>query len=446
MHLLRERVNPMKKQSLLKLFLTTALLCSLCLTGCGDKAGDTESSDSGSQDANQDAQVDNAEDGEETPVGNSTIEFTELTEDSYQERAIVRSRNLERIQNVMERAAKGEELTIGYIGGSITMGSGASSYKKCYASLVSDWWEKSFPDASFTFVNAGIGATDSKFACARCYDDLLQYNPDFVIVEFSVNDESHMAYSESYESLLRMILDYETNPALLILNMVTYNGGYNAQDIHNAVAFRYDLPAVSMKTSIYADIESGVLKATDVSADMTHPNDLGHEYTASIVTYFMEKVYAKGFEENFYEPYKLPDPTKTLVSINAKRHRNDTLQAELNGFTKDESKQNGITDVFKMGYEAKNEGDSMTFTVEGSRISLQYRRTNANNAPHGVAIIDGDEATAVELDGNFPGGWGDWLYYQTIYEGDAGEHTVEIRLTDSADKAFYLVSVITAQE
>ena len=374
----------------------------------------------------------------------NTDEFIALAEDSYQERAIARGRNLSRIQKVMERAANGEAITIGFIGGSITMGSGASSSSKCYAELVFDWWVETFPEADFTFINAGIGATDSKFACARCEDDLLQYNPDFVIVEFSVNDSSDQTFSESYESLVRKILTYETEPAVMLLNMVTYDTGYSAQDIHNVIAFRYDIPAVSMKNSIYADIEAGILQAKDVSSDMTHPNDRGHAYAAQIVTYFLEKVRLQGFPEDYYTDYVLPDPVNNLISITSSRLRNDTLQAELNGFAADMQEQNSITDVFRRGYEAYTEGDSISFTVEGSVIMLQYRKTKDMTAPTAMVIIDGDEENAITVDGNYPNGWGDWLYLDTVYRGTSGIHSVEIRLTSTGTKSFYLVSVVTA--
>ena len=42
-----------------------------------------------------------------------------------------------------------------------TQGAGASNADKCYARLVFDWWSRTYPQASFRYVNAGIGATTS---------------------------------------------------------------------------------------------------------------------------------------------------------------------------------------------------------------------------------------------------------------------------------------------
>jgi len=370
--------------------------------------------------------------------GGHLIPDEELT---YQERAIVSTGNTERLQKLFERAEAGEELTIGFIGGSITMGSGASNANKCYAKLVYDWFTKTFPKAKFTFVNAGIGATTSQFACARLNDDLLNYEPDFVVVEFSVNDEAGEGFRDSYESLVKMILESKTAPAVVTLNMVQYNDGYSVQSMHNEVAKAYKLPIVSMRNSIYKEILLGNLTASDVSADNLHPNDRGHAYTAEIVTYYLEQVMKKTESA----AYAMPENSLTdLTWTKAVRYDNRNAEPVMNGFAADTATQNGITDVFKNGYKARNAGDSITFTVTGADIFVQYKKSNTLGAPKAVAIIDGDEANAVELDGNFENGWGNWLYLGQIYESDeTAEHTVEIRITEAGTKQdLYLVSVI----
>ena len=43
------------------------------------------------------------------------------------------------------------------------------------------------------------------------------------------------------------------------------------------------------------------------------------------------------------------------------------------------------------------------------------REDNALGAPVAEAILDGDEANAVELDGNYPDGWGNWLYLDDVF-------------------------------
>lgn len=375
---------------------------------------------------------------------------TRVTEDMipYTDRAVLNTGNTYRLSKLFERAKAGEKLTIGFIGGSITMGSGASDSDHCYAKLVYDWWCKTFPDAEFTFVNAGIGATTSEFGCARVDSDLLSYKPDFVVVEFSVNDESTSVYEDSYESLVRKILLSETEPAVLVLNMVQYDSGYNVQNMHNKIAFTYNLPVISMSDSIYKEILYKKLAATDVSQDMLHPNDRGHAYAAEIVTTYLDKLTQSldGSNDSKLEAdasYSVPDALTPLLNLNAVRYDSRNSSPDLKGFIKDDAKQSDITDIFKNGWTGKKTGDSITFKITGTSIALQYRKTNALGAPKAVVTIDGDESKAVALDGNYPNGWGNWLYLHDIASNlSDGEHTVTIKITEDGEKDFYLVSVI----
>ena len=366
---------------------------------------------------------------------------------TYQDRAIQNIGNTFALQELIKRAEAGEELTIGFIGGSITQGVGASNSNKCYAKLVYDWWCDTFPQATFHYVNAGIGGTTSQFGCARVQPDLLDSKPDFVVVEFSVNDDATSFFAETYESLVRMILLANPDAAVMVLNMVQYNSGANAQMIHNEVAKHYDLPAVSMKDSIYREIILKHLEATDVTVDMIHPNDTGHAYGAEIVTYFLGKV-----KDGTYHSDKaatLAEPIRDLKSMTSVRHDNRNSEPELKGFVKDTTEQRVITDTFRNGYTAEKEGDSIIFNnIYGSRISLQYRQVYQPKAPKAIAVVDGNEEAAVSLDGNYPNDWGNLLYMHNIADNldPTVPHTVEIRITEEGDSDFYLVSVITVGE
>ena len=225
--------------------------------------------------------------------------------------------------------------------------------------------------------------------------------------------------------------------------MVQYNTGNNAQNRHNEIAKAYDLPILSMKESIYQEILNGSITALDVSNDNLHPNDRGHAYAAELVTNFLDKIVNNKIT-SLDISYELPTETQKLLSFNSNRYDSRKSKPILSGFEEDKNKQNGITDVFKNGYSAKNIGDSITFKVTGSSISLQYRKTNRLKAPKAIAIIDGDESNAIALDGNYPNGWGDWLYLHDIKNNLKNEiHTVEIRITEAGENPFYLVSVIT---
>ena len=359
------------------------------------------------------------------------------------ERGIANVGNLNRIQEVMERAKRGEELRIGFIGGSITQGSLSSTPQLCYAYRVYEWWCNTFKDAAFTYINAGIGGTTSQFGVSRAESDLLAHKPDFVIIEFSVNDESTEHFMETYEGLVRKVYGADWNPAVMLVHNVYYNNGSNAQLMHGRVGRHYNLPAVSMQSTIYPEVVAGRITNRDITPDDLHPNDKGHELVASVITYFLEKVY-NGEESTGEE--KFPAPLTPNAYEHSVRYRNNNSNPVLRGFVADDAPQKDITDCFKYGWTAANVGDSITFEVEGTGVAVQYRKSVKLPAPVAEVIVDGDTANAMRLDANFDETWGDKLELDTILaHGENRMHQVEIRLVEAhADDAvpFYLVSVI----
>src|SRR6202035_2996162 len=103
--------------------------------------------------------------------------------------------------------------TIGYFGGSITAGAGASDASKTsWRALTTAWFKAHFPDAAITEVNAAIGGTGSDLGVFRCQDDLLSKHPDLVFVEFAVNDGggAELRIKRCMEGIVRQI--WKANP------------------------------------------------------------------------------------------------------------------------------------------------------------------------------------------------------------------------------------------
>ena len=356
--------------------------------------------------------------------------------------------NLYRMKNLMERAKRGEALNLAFLGGSITQGCLASAPDLCYAARVFDWWVQTFPQAQFTYINAGIGGTTSQFGTAHVQKDVLDKKPDFVIVEFSVNDDSTELFLETYEGLVRKIWSSPTAPAVMLVHNVRYDDGGNAQIQHAKVARHYDLPSVSMQSSIYPKVVSGVIPNREITEDDLHPNDTGHALVADVITYFLECV-EKETDNVESEPGKLPEPLTKNCYEHADRFQNHYGLVWPDGFEADHTPQDGITDVFKNGWTASKPGACIRFEVKGSEIAVQYRKSVQKPAPIAKVVVDGDTAHATLLDANFTEDWGDCLYIDTVLRhGENGTHQVEITLTDAVLEAavpFYLVSVIAAE-
>lgn len=349
----------------------------------------------------------------------------------------------------MRRAAKGEELTIGFLGGSITQGSLATEEHKMYAHLVYRWWCRTFPKASFHYVNAGIGGTSSHFGTARVQEDVLMYQPDVLIIDFSVNDDADVFFQETYEGILRKSMSWQSRPALLLLNNVYYDTGKSAQDYHNVLAEYYNIPYVSIRDSIYQKICAGIYRREELTPDGLHPNDKGHELVAGelIRTLELAKEVAES-EEAFPVTREMQEPMTVNAYENAVKWNIRNANPILQGFRADTEEKQGHLDIFKNGWIGKKEGDGLVFETECSCMAVQYRKTIYKPSPVAELILDGDTEHAVVLDGNFDEDWGDCLFLQKIlHHAERGRHTVEIRIkeTHSNDQTpFYLVSFISA--
>lgn len=356
--------------------------------------------------------------------------------------------NLYRLKQVLKMAEANAPITVAFLGGSITQGSLATTDENCYAHRVFSWWEETFPDGDFTYVNAGIGGTTSHFGAARVDHDVLAYEPDVVFVEFSVNDESNPHFLETYEGLVRHIWNAPSAPAVILISNVYYHNGGNAQLIHEQVARQYDLPLVSMQSAIYPAVREGHIANRDITPDDLHPNDMGHMLVASVITYFLDHVLEEVLigELPPFAGGELPAPLTANTYEAAQRLDNRNSNPTLCGFVVDTTKQHQVRECFCNGWLASKNDAVFAMEVEGSGIALQYRRYKDGHAPKAYVRLDGEDAGV--LDGNFDETWGDKLELTTVLEhGTYGKHRLEV-VIDGAEAEgvpFSLVSVIVAK-
>ena len=337
-------------------------------------------------------------------------------------RAVVSEGNTARLADLMNRAATGEDITIGVIGGSITAGSAASSSSKEYGSLLSAWWRTAFPDSSVTYRNAGIGATGSVIGVHRAPFQLLSYEPDLVVVEFAVNDTASVQDTIAYESLIRRILANDTNTAVIMLFMST-DTGYNVQSAEIPLGNNYGIPMISYRDAIYPEITQGRLLWTDISPDTIHPNDKGHAITASLITSYLQGVKEQAQYLSTVITTELPD---TVVGNKYENGifitPNEYTPLNIGGWKVTTSYQ--FYD-FDLAWRATKRCQDFTISVTASEIFIAYRKGIDIDCGTMTVSIDGGEA--VEVVTYFENGWGSYMSYQQVYDSqDDAEHTVRI--------------------
>ncbi|MBX7259941.1 MAG: SGNH/GDSL hydrolase family protein, partial [Candidatus Hydrogenedentes bacterium] len=195
-----------------------------------------------------------------------TEENALLSDSAALSRSVVSMGNPARLQRAFAKARRGEKVTVGVLGGSITQGAMASKPENRYGDRIAQWWRDTFPQAQIEYVNAGIGATGSDIGAFRVGDHLLTKKPDFVVVEYAVNDLNAPAFAETLEGVVRQILESRNRPAVMLLFMMN-NKGMNAQEQHAPIGAHYGLPMVSFRDALWPEIEAGTIAWSDVEAD-----------------------------------------------------------------------------------------------------------------------------------------------------------------------------------
>ena len=401
--------------------LLTAAMLLLSAAGCGKKE-DSQMQDSSSQSTWSMA---------DPSLNLPTLNLGHTTEDMIR-RAVVNPGNTARLADAMKRAQAGEKITIGTIGGSITQGTAASTTDERYANRALQWWAKAFPKAQLDFVNAGIGATDSYIGVHRVDADLLSKKPDVVIVEFPVNDTDAALNLQTYDSLVRKILQAENHPAVILL-FTTQEDGTSLQVTHMQIGSAYNLPMISYKNAVLPEIEAGKFTWKDISPDNIHPNSVGHGIIGELLWSHFNSVYAKLDQIDTSDLTFTATPvTKDLYAKGQLLDSKTLTPKTMQGFEQAE-----VSNQFPNDWTTK-EGGELTFEVTGSNIGVLYYKTVDGKSGQYCVYVD-DRLIQV-LDGDFTGGWGNYAQAQQVYTSDTpSTHTVTIKQLEGTDLTQFTV-------
>ena len=301
-------------------------------------------------------------------------------------RSAVLRGDITRIAHRMKRAMQGAPLSLGFIGGSITHGSTASSFDKCYVNLVADWWRRKYPLSAVSVINAGIPGTGSLIGVHRVDRDVLIHKPDFVCVEFAVND-SGAELAETYDSMVRKILLSEKLPGVMLIHMTNDEGG-GAEAMHSLTGAQYDLPMVSFRSAVWPEIESGRLKWADFEVDTVHPNDYGYSLVAKFITDRLDEIHEFALMNDVPQPPDhIAEPLNGDWFKDAKMMHSDVLKpVSYGGWETDPD-----TPMFGPGWKAVGLGDPMIFNVECRNVGIIYNWTSNGTMGRISVDIDGCE-------------------------------------------------------
>ncbi len=341
--------------------------------------------------------------------------------------SLVSKGDTSKIINTMNKAISGQDITVAFLGGSITQGCNSTSFENCYASRTYEWFKNKFSNINVKYINAGVGATGSIIGVHRVERQVLYHNPDIIFIDFAVNDKDTIYDKIAYESLIRRTLSVQNPPAIIEVFMSNFDGS-NVQEQQMEIGKKYNVPMVSFRNTIYSEMIKNNLKWSEVATDEVHPNDYGHFIISQLLINFMENIY-KDLEEVKVNNIELGQPLFGDKYISGIIMNDDNLdEKKVDGFTLD----NEGFQVFNKGWKFdSNSGGraSLVFNVEGENIFLLFKKSVKQCA--GKLCIKVDDSKTMLLDTYFKDGWGDYSETKVLVNDSVKtKHKIEITVVD----------------
>ncbi len=247
------------------------------------------------------------------------VDFESAAYQALLQKSLLQKGNNRRFKEVLDKAKRGERVKVAFIGGSITQGAWAIPiHQECYAyRAFAGFCEMAgrTTEDNVEYVKAGVGGTSSELGMVRYEKEVKGQEgtaPDLCVVEFAVNDEGDETGGESYDCLVRRILQEKNHPAVVLLFSV-FADDQNLQERLRKVGEAYDLPMVSLKDCLveqfYKRKEEGrIISKRQYFYDIYHPNNAGHRIMADCLLHLWKEMAQDAPDEEPEEVEKLTPP------------------------------------------------------------------------------------------------------------------------------------------
>lgn len=307
-------------------------------------------------------------------------------------------------------------LTVAYLGGSITEGAGANASQRWTTLLTRDFfngaYKTKYGTGTATEVNAGIGGTPSDLGLFRLANDVSSSNPDIVFVEFAVNDAGTAANGDAgavqvqqrMEGIVRQLQNLPKQPVIIFIYTAAWKEDtnfdlpLNCAKVHQEVADYYGIGSINLCEYVAGGIDldgNPIVWNKDAAGtwtgDNTHPNATGYakyaQYIQKELTDHPEK-YLKRITERELPKFGYEYGSPAIIAAS------DTSRAS---YSDGDWQLGGTEWPFRSTTDkvmcTLNEGATAEFTFTGRSIGLYVLRGDRGNSAE--YTITNDEGTVV---------------------------------------------------
>ena len=351
------------------------------------------------------------------------------------------------LPNFFDKLKKGEEVRVGYLGGSITAANGwrVKSLK---------WLQEQYPSAKLSEINAAIGGTGSDLGVFRANQDVISKKPDLLFIEFAVNDGGAAdKIQRSMEGIVRQT--WKADPTTDICFVYTLSepmlpaykdGKFTAvATAMEGVANHYHIPSIAFGLEVAKQVTDGSLIFTGkadpskpgqrfFTGDAVHPNDTGHEIYQTVIarsfTAMKDSGKAGPHKIATMEPLRADNWEKAkIVPITRSMLKGKWTKLDPSQPGPAKSFQNRLPELWK----AEEAGASLEFILEGT-VAQVYGLLGPDGGELEMKVDGGEPKKALLFDRYC-------TYHRlaktSLFAGtSAGRHTISVTLTPNMpDKA-----------
>jgi sialidase-1 len=345
-----------------------------------------------------------------------------------------------KLDNTFAKIKEKKELTVAFLGGSIT-------YNHGWRDKICQYLQETYPSVSFHFIPAGIPSLGSLPHAFRLQTDVLDKGTiDLLFLEAAVNDHANNTDSitqfRSMEGIIRHAITF--NPKMNIVLMAFADNDKNRDyekkqepfevKVHRQLAEYYGLPFINLAKEVYERINHGELTWNDDFKDL-HPSPYGQNiYYQSIKVLF--QLSEKEFKGEPAADVALPAPLYQNVynnGIYVDVHKATKMQgfAVIEKWNPKDGKETRERFVNIPVLETTSAGSSFEFEFTGNTV--------------GIAIVSGPDAgnityrvdNSIERTISLITPWSNWLHlpwYMILADGlEDGRHILKVRTTPVND-------------
>ena len=366
-------------------------------------------------------------------------------------RSFLSAGNNAAVQRFLRRAKAGEEVSVAFLGGSITQGAGAVPLQEnCYPFLTVQGLRERYGE-KIRYLKAGVGGTPSETGLMRYERDITRngtVQPDLVVLEFAVNDAGDETEGIFYESLVRKILRAPNQPAVILLFAV-FSDDWNLKQRLAPIGYRYQLPMADILEAVvpqFYDADKRVITKRQYFYDVFHPANAGHRIMADSLLYLIERleqqqpdlppagtvppVYGDDFEDlQFFDRSSCPEDVTVIPgSFTAKDMNLQCVPLDADAYN---------TPMFPHNWKKEPGDAAFTLEITCRRLVLEFKDSGSTAFGKALVTVDGEKQRLLDPQ---EAGWTHCHSAVLFNRRESAPHKVEISvLPEDADKTFTIL-------